>query len=484
MATTEEMLREASALRREGRLVDAEAAYRRLLALSPNLPDSWFNLAWLQRRVGKPDHALASYTRAIELGVSAPEEARLNRAVIYTEDLRDDASAERELAAALKINPAYVPALLNAANLAEDRGDRAEAVAFYDRVLARDPQNWEALARRANCMAFADPKDPFISKLAAALRRPELAAPDRASLGFALGRALDRVARYDEAFVAYVAANAAAGQGAPVYNRAAQEGFIDALIASPARVLSAPQTGRPPIFIVGMFRSGSTLVEQVLSAHPRVTMGGELSFLPQAAAADLAPFPAGMEAASDARLSEVARRYLDAVGRAFPNADIVTDKRPENFIYVGLIKTLFPKAKIIHTVRDPLDNCLSAYFLHLDPSMSYARDLADIAHYYREQSRLMAHWKSRFGPDIHTFDYDAFVSAPREQLEPLLSFCGLDWNDALLSFHVAQTSVKTASVWQVREPLYQRSSGRWRHYAAHLAPVRAQLSDLSPEGVR
>ena len=141
-------------------------------------------------------------------------------------------------------------------------------------------------------------------------------------------------------------------------------------------------------------------------------------------------------------------------------------------------------AKIIHTVRNPLDNCLSAYFLHLDPNVSYARDLIDIGHFYREQHRLMAHWKARFGDDIHAFDYDAFVRAPRAHLEPLLAFCGLDWDDAVLAFHTAESSVKTASVWQVREPLYVRSSGRWRAYQAHLAKLREYLNDLLPEGER
>lgn len=485
MATTEDMLREASALRREARFAEAEAAYRRLLALSPNLPDSWFNLAWLQRRVGKPDHALASYARAIELGVSAPEEARLNRAVIYSEDLHDDAKAERELAASLQINPGYVPALMNSANLAEHGGRRAEAVALYDRVLARDPQHWEALARRANCKTISDPKDPVIAQLTAALRRPDLAPPDRASIGFALGRALDAVGLHDDAYAAYAAANSAAGQGAPRYDRAAQERFVDALIAAPNRAIAAPPHARkPPIFILGMFRSGSTLVEQVLSAHPRVSMGGELGFLPHAVATELSPFPDGLNNASDDALSGLAHRYLDAINHAFPDADIVTDKRPDNFFFVGLIKTLFPDAKIIHTVRNPLDNCLSAYFLHLDPNVSYARDLMDTGHFYREQHRLMAHWKARFGDDIHEFDYDAFVRAPRAHLEPLLAFCGLDWDDAVLAFHTAESSVKTASVWQVREPLYVRSSGRWRAYQAHLAQLREYLNDLLPEGER
>ena len=163
------------------------------------------------------------------------------------------------------------------------------------------------------------------------------------------------------------------------------------------------------------------------------------------------------------------------LARLFPHGERVTDKRPDNFLYIGLIKSLFPDAKIVHTVRDPLDNCLSIYFLHLDHGMSYALDLADIAHYYAQYRRLMAHWKTLYGADIFDLDYDALVREPRPAIERLTQFCGLEWEEACLSFEQAARAVKTASVWQVRERLYQRSSGRWRNYAAHIAPLQTYL---------
>ena len=482
----QDLLRQAGALRQAGRFAEAETAYRQVLAVAPQLADSWFNLAWLQRRLGRPQDALVSYQRAIDAGVRGPEEARLNRAVIYAEDLRRDAAAERELAEALRLNPRYTPALLNLANLEEDRGRRAAAAALYARILEADPHHWEALARSANAHAFTDPADPRIGLLRDALVRADVGAGDRASLGFALGRALDAIERYDDAFAAYTEANrqsrASVPPGAAVYDRRRHERFIDDIIAA---FPSAPRRsrvaeGQAPIFICGMFRSGSTLIEQVLGAHPRVTAGGELAFLPMLVASDLALFPQAMAQASPAKLDALEQRYRGAIARAFPEAGIITDKRPDNFLYVGLIKTLFPEAKIIHTVRQPLDNCLSAFFLHLDHGMAYALDLMDTGHFYREQRRLMAHWKQIVGADIYEFDYDAFVRAPREALTPLLTFCGLEWDDRLLSFHAAESSVKTASVWQVRQPLYQRSSGRWRHYATSLAELRAYLADLLP----
>jgi hypothetical protein len=227
-----------------------------------------------------------------------------------------------------------------------------------------------------------------------------------------------------------------------------------------------------------MFRSGSTLTEQVLAGHSRVTAGGEIDILPALVRNELSPFPARMGELSPRQLDELAARYTASLSKLFPGAPHVTDKRPDNFLHIGLIKSLFPDARIIHTTRDALDNVLSIYFLHLDHGMGYALDLMDIAHYYRQYRRLMAHWKSQFGPDILDFDYDAFVRAPRPAVEKLLAFCDLDWEEDCLDFQHVRNAVKTASVWQVREALYQRSSGRWRNYARHLHSLRAYLRDF------
>ena len=169
------------------------------------------------------------------------------------------------------------------------------------------------------------------------------------------------------------------------------------------------------------------------------------------------------------------RAYLEALP-VQPGKDFrVTDKRPDNFLHIGLIKTIFPNARIIHTRRDPLDNLLSLYFLHLDPRMAYALDLEDAAHWYRQYERLMAHWKALYPADIFDISYDELVRDPRPVIEQLLDFCGLGWEDRVLDFHRNPSAVKTASVWQVREPLYARSSGRWRNYSRHLEAIKDLL---------
>ena len=481
------LLRSAVALEQAGRFAEAEAAYLRVLGSWPDLPNTWYNLARLQRRIGRFDAALASYQQALDRGVSEPEEVHLNRGVIYADCLRQDDAAERELQAALTLNPNYVPALLNLANLREDFGKQADASALYEKILALEPRCYTALARYAGLQKIARPDDPLIARLRAAIADADASPADRADLGFALGKVLDSSGAWDAAFAAYSAANRhsrhSAGPAA-AYDRHAHERFIDALIAEfrPGQTAAAaqPQSSRP-VFICGMFRSGSTLAEQILSAHSRVAAGGELAFLPSLVHTELAPFPATMATITQAQLNALATRYVEMLARLFPKGDRVTDKRPDNFLYLGLIKRLFPDARIVHTVRNPLDNCLSIYFLHLDHSMSYALDLADIGHYYVQYRRLMAHWKALYGADILDLDYDALVREPRPAMEQLTAFCGLQWEEACLSFEQTARAVKTASVWQVRERLYRRSSGRWHNYAAQLAPLRTYLRDAGIE---
>jgi hypothetical protein len=225
-----------------------------------------------------------------------------------------------------------------------------------------------------------------------------------------------------------------------------------------------------------MFRSGSTLTERLLAGHPRVAAGGELDLLPRLVHSALMPFPAAMLTATQTQLAQLAAHYLGGLTRLFPAAGCVTDKRLDNFLYIGLIKTLFPQSRIVHTVRDALDTCLSIFFLHLDQRMPWALDLLDIGHYFRQYRRLMAHWRSLYGEDILDFNYDILVREPRPAVQRLLGFCGLEWDEACLDLARPGGSVKTASVWQVRERLYQRSSGRARHYARELTALAAYLA--------
>ena len=486
-ADHQQLIRDAANLERAGDLTGAQASYQQLLALHPDLPDCWYNLALLQRRLGSPEAALTSYQQALERGVMQPEHVHLNCAVIFSDYLHRYDAAEAALHAALKCNRHYVPALLNLENLYEDLGRLKEAIALCEAILEQDKQHCEALARYANLQEVHDQRDPLIERLRTAMQRPSADAADRALVGFALGKVLDSCGAYDAAFAAYQAANQCSRASARVttrlFDRQQHTAFIDRIIRtfSESDIPTEPSAANAaPVFICGMFRSGSTLLEQMLANHPRVATCGELSFIPELARSELAPFPEGSLTLPPEIRVQVATRYWRAACQYFQPEQVLIDKRPDNFLYIGLIKKIFPAAKFIVTQRHILDNCLSVYFLHLDHSMGYALDLTDTGHYYLEHKRLMTHWQRLFDTDVLELSYDALVNDPRQEIARALEFFGLPWDDACLNVAAERSAVKTASLWQVRKQIYQHSSGRWRNYRAHIEELaRYVKTDLN-----
>lgn len=501
--TNAERLRQAGILHGQGRGLEAINIFRQVLAEHPGASEGWYELGYLLKAEGQFEEALVAYGKALELGISRPEEVHLNRAVIYSDHLRRDADAERELQAALTLAPTYVPALLNRGNLHEERGERTQALACYDSVLpavgvGEDPHRdlrFEALARSMKLRPPNEVDDPLFARMREATATPS-GNVARANLLFAIGQSHERLEQFDLAFDAFAKANRWLRRHyGRSYDRDHMSRLVDSLIQA------FPSSGRDdtsvsntqdshaaaPLFICGMFRSGSTLLEQVLAAHPQVTAGGELNWLRRLATTRLAPFPESMALSSPARDAALAQEYLAHLATLFPDGIVgtyITDKRPDNFLLIGLIKRLFPAAKIIHTCRHPLDIGLSVFQHHLDLQVAgYASDLGDIGHYYGQSQRLMAHWHSLYPDSIFDFDYDTFVRAPKPSLEPLLNFLGLDWDDSCLEFHQLGNTVKTASYWQIRQPLSTRASGRWRNYGAHLEPLRQTLQEagISPD---
>ena len=483
------MRQQAEAALARGDAPRAVELYRRFL----NAPDDgeaadWFNLGWALRRTAEHDAALAAYAVALKRGVDSPEEAHLNRAVILGEVLNRDAEAESELRRALELHPDWPPALLNLGNLLEERGDRAGAVESYQRLLAAHPvarlgERSEALSRLAHLRAPAEMPAMLESLLAQiALDHGQDDPVAAANLRFALGRALDQTARYEEAMRAFLDANRLAASQGPRYDATRAEAGVAALLAASLAPAPGPEpepepdaAGPMPLFICGQYRSGSTLLEQVLAAHPMVAAGGELEIVPRWLGAELAPFPAGLQRLDAAGAAALARAYRTEQQRRVPyNPDTryLTDKRPDNHLLIGVIKRVFPAVRIVHTVRHPLDTAISIFSQHLAQGrLPYASDLRAIGHQLAMHARVMARWRERWGADLHDFDYDLFVREPRAALEPLLAFLGLPWHEDLLDFHQRASAVRTASYWQVRSPLYRASSGRWRNYRQHLAPV-------------
>lgn len=469
---------EAARAIREGRPADAADLFRQLTRIQPDNANNWFNLGWSLRAARQYEPALDAYAEALKRNVAQPEDVHVNRSVILSEYLHRTADAAEELRKAVAINSGAVPAWLNLGGLFEDLGEVDRAREAYESALKADPRSGRALARLAGMDVYEGRHADAIDTLAAAARGSFRQAQDAAEVYFALGNALDAAGDYSAAFQAVGEGNrigSAARAPSLRYSTEAQERLVDALIAMPPLQGAGDfPAERSPIFICGMFRSGSTLVEQLLGRHPQVTAGGELEFIPAMVGEDLQPYPAALVAADSQRLGELRDKYLGQLKRLYPDADRVTDKRPDNFLHIGLIKALFPDARIVHTVRQALDNLLSVYFLYFADSVTYSGSLDEIAHYYAQYRRLMDHWRELYGEMIHDVSYDALVADPRPELQKLVAFCGLEWNEACLD-HAPGQAVRTASIWQVRKPLHRRSSGRWRNYARELERLRRQL---------
>ena len=462
-----------------GRLDAAISHYRRLLQHRPEYAAAHFNVALLYRKDMRYGAALDAYAAAIRYGIDNVQEVWSNMGVVYSE-LRQGDKAGEMYRRALEIDPEYIPALFNLAGLFEEMGARQQAIDLYKKVLELNPRHWDALARLAYVEKISNEDVELIDSLRRATGEAQDDPLGRETLFFAVGKVLDDLERYEEAFAAYRSANQLGRLRNPPYYRDMSEQSFDQLVElfSRERIRNgATASTATPVFICGMFRSGSTLVEQLLAAHPAVTPGGELDYLPWLVARWLAPYPERIKAVSGKELEALGDEYLIRLKTLFPDAEIITDKRPDNFLYLGLIKMLFPAARIILTKRDPMDNCLSVYFQQLGGNLGYTTDLADIAHYYRQHLRLMTHWTGCFGEDIFKVDYDDLVRSPEPLLRRLLDFLGLEWDDRCLAFKETDNLVKTASIWQVRGELHTHSSGRWRNYARFMPDIQALLTD-------
>jgi len=487
--------REAGGHLARGDWASAIIGLRALLAQAPRDADGWFNLGYALRRAGAFEKALDAYAEALRQGVADPAMVHVNRAAILADHLRRDDDAEAELRRALRLSPGHPAALLNLGNLHEERGRREQAGEAYQALLARgegDAAAAEALARLAQLKPPVAADDPMLDRLRRSAGSPALAPATRANLWLARGRALDALRLPADAIDAFVRGKSLAHAGHPAYDPVAAEARVQEVLD--AFPLPAPDVAWPgvagdpdasaaaepgPLWICGMFRSGSTLLEQVLAAHPDVVAGGELDLLPRMAAGALAPFPATMATLDGPQLQALAQGYQRAALarlRPAPGAQVFTDKRPDNLLLVGLAKRLFPRAKVVVTRRDPRDIALSILMQHLNPrAFPWAATLLGIGHHVLLQRRLALHWQALYPGDVLDFDYDAFVAAPEAPLRRLLDALGLGWHPDCLRFHELANTVKTASAWQVRRPLYADASGRWRRYRSQLAPLEDML---------
>ena len=466
-----------------GRLDEAAADYERAIGLRPTYADAWANLAAVRNEMGLHEKAIRCCDQAIAIDRNHVS-AHSNRGVALVALQRFDEALESHHRA-LAINPKLGDLHCNIGSALVEQGRLDEALVYFEQAIAVEPRRpkfhlCHVLTRRVT------PGDARIATLES-LARDEAGMPpeSRIDLHFALAKAYADTARHDDSLRALLIGNALKRKSVP-YDEAVTIGNLErfAQVWTRETVEAWGGMGHPsvlPLFILGMPRSGSTLVEQILASHPAFAARGELGILHDAAQTAFGPLqqfePAKVPAQNRAALLDrMAAAYLASLGPAPPGVERIIDKTLGNFAFIPLIRAALPNARIIHTRRDPLDTCLSCFASHFT-SVAFSYDLGELGRYYRAYESLMRHWREAMPPQTFLdVDYETLVADFETQARRIVAYCGLPWDDRCLSFHTTDRPVKTASAIQVRQPLYATSVGRWRKIdPTLLAPLRAAI---------
>lgn len=473
-----------AALEETGHLEDAAKHFKCALELAPQFAAAHLNFAKLQKKLGNFPEAQEHYKLAIACGDGSIS-TRLSIAELWVE-MQEYGRAEPYFVEAAKIDNKNVQALNGLGLCAMLQGGRQKAEGFFEQALSIDPSFPPSLINLSHNRKFLNAEDPVITRIESCLADPATGEDDRAGLHYALGKALDDCASYDEAFSNYAAGARLTHQkvGKSISDYQAEFSKITQAY-SPELLSRWKHQGHPstlPVFVVGMPRSGTSLTEQIIASHPEVVGVGELmlmSNIEHSLTQRLAlPYPDCVSALTPQEIEFQSLWYLSGLNH-FSNgigSRRIVDKMPHNFLRLGLISILFPSAKIIHCRRDAMDNCLSIFFQKfVGNGHRYSYDLATLGQYYRLYEDLMAHWREVLPIQILDVDYEATTDDPETISRRLIEFVGLEWNDACLAPHKLDRTVKTASQWQVRQPIYKTSVQRWKHYEKYLEPLKEAL---------
>lgn len=500
----------------QGEYDRAESLAQRAIELSPRLADAYINLAGIQTARHRPAEALrvldallafaptqarAMAAKALTLkDLDRLEEAMdwANRALVAAPDAPESHNAigqvfqamgqlEPALAAydraAARPGPAQMDAIANRGSLLMEFGRQDEARSAMEAAARAFPDSPGILLGQTELRRF-EPGDPLIARMQALLAREGISLADRATLHFGLGKMLLDAGDPDAAFGHYQEANRLKRstyefdvEASARWMAAISEVFSAELLEAKA---GSGVRSELPVFVVGMPRSGTTLVEQIIASHPLAMGAGELKRL-HALAEEVGDFPASAADLTGARLQALGQGYLDYIAPLAKGRARVADKMPSNFLYCGLARLALPQARIVHCRRDPADTCLSCYTKLFVGEQAFAYDQRELGRYHRAYQALMAHWRAVL-PASHFLevDYEAMVADLEGQTRRLLDFLGLAWDEACLRFFETQRPVRTASVNQVRQPLYSTSVGRWRAHAVHLQPLLEALEIPPP----
>ena len=463
------------ALERLGDVRGAVVAYDRATELQPSLSEAWFRAGALVYTMGHREEAIGCFRRAASSG-SKSRFGRLGAArALLAEDR--DVEAERALRQMLAQDPANALAQDLLGNLLAESGRFEEASECFKRAVTLAPLMAGSYYDLVRCRPVTSADADLITAMKASLDTPGLEAAHRMRVHLALGKAADDLGDYANAMQHFDSADSLR-EGSTSFDSAAFEAETRRLIerCGPDLVARAPELGNSdctPVLIVGMPRSGTTLVEQILSSHPQVRGGGELNFWNERGAVWHQSGPAGLAAPF---LRDAAAHYLRVLRGIGPKSARVTDKMPFNFLWAGLIHLALPRATIIHCRRASIDTALSIHQTLFHPGLAFPTGGAKLVAYFRSYQRLTDHWRKVLPPERFVeVRYEDLTREPEPNIRRIVAACGLAWNDACLRPELNPRSVKTPSKWQTRQPIYRHSVERWRRYEPWLGPLRALL---------
>ena len=418
---------------------------------------------------------MTAHRRALEIEPGDAE--TMTNLGIALKESGDAAAAVAAHRRALEIKPGMAGTYHNLGNALVVQGDLEGAVAAFRRALEIRPGFAETYRQLADLVTFtAESRD--LAAMRNLLAGGSLGELQEMHLRFALAKAHEDVGDYDQAFVHLDRGNRLK-RAAIDFDVADDEALVDRIIATFADTgPAAPAPAGMPVFVLGMPRSGTTLIEGILASHSRVHGAGELETLGRLARGLERGYPEGAAALEGPPLEDFREAYITAVKGLAPQAPRITDKMPGNFLHIGLIHKAFPDARVVHCVRDPVDVCLSCYRRLFAATQNFAYDLAELGRYYRAYERLMRHWHARLPGFIHDVRYEDVVADQKGETARLLEFCGLEWEDACLAFHKSDRPVGTASAVQVRRPIYGTAVKRWKHYEPHIGALLDALGPL------
>lgn len=465
----------------------AKKAYLTALKLKKDHPEAVEGLARCLQEEREYDKALELANRAIQLNPERAQAYSLKAGILSDQSFPAEALTAYEQALAL--NPELPGAWAGKGHVLMEEGRMDEAEQAFSKALELEPEGLGARLALTQCRKTREGDANFAALQARAQEAVSSSPTTAISMHFALGKCYEDLKQYDQAFEHFTAGAKLKRQRVP-YNPENQDKLVDNIrrIFSAERIAALSGQGDPtnvPIFVLGMPRSGTTLTETILASHPDVYGAGELPDLLQIAAEAIngsePGYPLNLSSLSGDNLKAMGARYLQQIRQRSPEAVRITDKMPANFQALGLIHLMLPNAKIVHIKRDPVDTCVSAFTKLFKRSQYQTYDLTELGRYYRNYLDIMAHWRAVLPQgSFYEVEYENLVSNQDEETRKLVDYCGLSWDDACLTPHKTERNVKTASVTQVREPVYTSSVQRWRRYEQYLGPLLEALGDAVP----